>query len=185
MKHCMLVPLVTVYNTVGDHLILDTSSRHQPRCCLTWIKKGEFVKQDNSFSCKPIACEKILEMFKLLTEYKVKLVYHANALRMLVTNEWKQFLTRFNDNLVVHVRELIALHEPVTEEGDLVLPSRNTSWLRTMTAPVIAAAVVASAKAHIDDAQLCFCCCDASNMELVMLVCCKQTIHWHYLLAYT
>ena len=28
---------------------------------------------------------KILEMFKLVTEYGVKLAYHMNALRMLVT----------------------------------------------------------------------------------------------------
>jgi hypothetical protein len=103
---------------------------------------------------------------------------------MLVMNKWKQLLTRFNDNLVVRERERIPLRKPVAEEGDLVFPLQNMSWLRTMTDPVFAAAVAALADAPIDDAQLCFCCCEAPNMELIIVACCKQFIHWQCLLVY-
>ena len=53
------------------------------------FERGEFVKQVDRFNCRPIACTKILEMFKLVTEYEVKIVCHTNALWTLVTNEWK------------------------------------------------------------------------------------------------
>jgi hypothetical protein len=49
---------------------------------------------------------------------------------------------------------------------------------------VIAAAARASAQAEIDPHTLCFCYCDSSDMELIRLPCCKQTIHRQCVLAY-
>ena len=148
------------------------------------FERGEFVKQVDSFNCGPIVCTKILERFKLVTEYKVKIAYHTNALWMLVTNEWKRFVSRFNNNLIERVRERIPLCTPVAEDGALVLPSRNSSWLRATIDPVIAAAVAASAEALMDNAQLCFCCCNSPKMDLVIIRCCKQFIHRQCLLAH-
>ncbi len=48
---------------------------------------------------------------------------------------------------------------------------------------MVAAAAAASSEALIDNAQLCFCYCDSANMELVIIPCCKQFIHWQFLLA--
>jgi hypothetical protein len=84
----------------------------------------------------------------------------------------------------VRVRERLTLHTPVAEEeGDLVLPchSRRTTHI---VDPVIAAAARASAQAEIDPHTLCFCYCNSSDMELVRLTCCKQTIHRQCVLAY-
>jgi hypothetical protein len=148
------------------------------------FKRGEFFKQVNSFNCGPIACTKILEMFKLVTEYEVKIVYNTNALRMLVTNEWKRFVSRFNNNLIVGVRERIPLRTPFAEDGDLDLPTRNSSLLRATIDPVIAATAAASTEALMDNAQLCFCCCDSANTEHVIIPCCKQFIHQQCLLIH-
>lgn len=195
MKRCMLVTLDAECHSVGDDPTL-VPLRHRQRknaiqgYSLTFgsdnwrFEKGEFVKQVDSFNCGPIACTKILEMFKLVTEYEVKIAYHTNALRTLVTNEWKRFVTRFNDNLIVRVRERIPLRTPVAGDGDLVLPLRNSGLLRATIDPVIAAAAAASAEAPMDTAQLCFCCCDSPNMDLVIIPCCKQFIHRQCLLAH-
>jgi hypothetical protein len=123
-------------------------------------------------------------MFKSVTEYEVKIVYHTNALRTLVTNEWKRFVSRFNDNLIVRVRERIPLRTSVAQDGNLVLSPRNSMLLRATIDPVIAAAVAASAESPMDNAQLCFCCCDSPNMDLVIIPCCKQFIYWQCLLAH-
>jgi hypothetical protein len=84
----------------------------------------------------------------------------------------------------VGVRERFPLRTPIAEEGDIVLPSRNT----LSTAPVrnasIALAVAASAEAEIDHHQFCFCYCDAPGMDLLKMQCCKQTIHCHCLVAH-
>jgi hypothetical protein len=79
----------------------------------------------------------------------------------------------------VRVREHLTLHTPVAEEGDIVFPRRSRP-----TTPVIAAAARASAQAEIDPHTLCFCYCDLSDMELVRLTCCKETIHRQCVLAY-
>ena len=119
----------------------------------------------------------------MVTLYEVKLAYDTMSLRPLVANEWKRFLTRLNNDLVVRVRERVPLCEPVVEGGDIAVSSPNTSWLRTLPT-MIADAAASSSDAPIDDTQLCFCCCDSPDMELVRTECCKQLIHWKCLLAY-
>ena len=194
MKHCMRVTLDAECNSVGDDPMLVPFSLHQwksiQRYSLAFgldkwrFERGDFVKQVDSFNCGPIACTKILEMFKLATEYEVKIAYHMNALRTLMMNKWKRFVTRFNDNLIVCVRERIPLRTTFAEDGDLVLPTRNSSLLTATIDPVIAAAAAASAEAPMDNVQLCFRCCDSANMELIIILCYKQFIHWQCLLAH-
>ncbi len=46
---------------------------------------GHFVKQVDPFNYGPIACAKILEMFRLTYAYEVKFVYHMNGIRNMVT----------------------------------------------------------------------------------------------------
>ena len=70
------------------------------------------------------------------------------------------------------------------EDGDIVLPLRNSSSSTRIGDPVIAAAVGASALAEIDPHKLCFCYCDLPDMELVRLKCCKQTIHRQCVFVY-
>ena len=83
----------------------------------------------------------------------------------------------------MHLREHLILHTPVAEEGNLVLPhhSRHTAHIGD---PVIAAAARASAQAEIDPNTLCFCYCNLSDMELVRLTCCRQTIYRQCAFAY-
>ena len=50
----------------------------------------------------------------------------------------------------MRVRERLVLHTPVTEEGDIVLPLRNSSSTTHIGDPVIAAAARASALAEMD-----------------------------------
>ena len=141
------------------------------------FERGHFIKQLDTFNCGPIACMKILEMFHLTSDYEVNLAYRTNSIRDMVAAEWKKVIQRSQQDLEVCVREhLIILHTPVAEEGDLVLPrhSRHTTHIGD---PVIAAATRASVQAEIDPHTLCFCYCDSSDMELVRLTCCRQTIH--------
>ena len=91
----------------------------------------------DSFNCGSIACTKILEIFNLVTLYEVQLAYDVMSLWVLVTNEWKRFLTRLNNDLIVRVRERIPLCEPVTE-------------------PMIANAAAASEATRLDDTLMCF-----------------------------
>ena len=77
----------------------------------------------------------------------------------------------------MRVRERLPLRTPVVEDGDIVLPLRNSSSSTRSGDPVIAAAAGVSALAEIDPHKLCFCYCDLPDMELVRLECCKQTIH--------
>jgi hypothetical protein len=90
MKHYILVPLDAVYVTVGDDPTLITSRQGQQRKIQGYsllfdvdegrFERGNFIKQFDKINCGPIVCTKILEMFTLVTEYKVKLAYHTNAL---------------------------------------------------------------------------------------------------------
>ena len=192
MKRCMLIPLEADYVACADDpKVVKFGRRDQKKIrgyslslgSDEWrFESGDFVKQVDSFNCGPIACTKILEIFNLVTLYEVKLAYDTMSLRPLVANEWKRFLTRLNNDLVVRVRERVPLCEPVMEGGDIVVSSPNTSWLKTL--PKIADAAAASSDAPIDDTQLCFCCCDSPDMELVRTECCKQLIHRKCLLAY-
>ena len=82
----------------------------------------------------------------------------------------------------MRVREHLTVHTPVAEDGNLVLPLRNSRSTMHIGDPVIAAA--ASALAEIDPHKLYFCYCDSPDMELVRLKCCKETIHQQCVLAY-
>ena len=77
-----------------------------------------------------------------------------------------------------------SISHTVAEKGNLVLPPLNTLLTAPISDPMIAAAAAASAQAKIDVLQLCFCYCDLPEMELVILKCCKQTVHWQCVLAY-
>jgi hypothetical protein len=147
------------------------------------FERGHFIKQLDSFNCGPIACLKILEMFHLTTDYEVNLAYRTNGIRDMVADEWRKFIQRSEQDLIVRVRERLILRTPVAEDTDIVLPltSRPTTHIGD---PVIAAAARASAQAEIDPHTLCFCYCDSSDMELIRLPCCKQTIHRQCVLAY-
>ncbi len=126
------------------------------------LERGHFIKQLDPFNCGPIACMKNLEMFHLTSDYEVRLAYATNSIRDMVAAEWNKFIQRSQQDLPVRVRERL-IHS-----GD----------------PVIAAAARASAQVEIDPPTLCFCYCDNSDMALVRLTCCKQTIHRQCVLAY-
>jgi hypothetical protein len=149
------------------------------------FERGNFIKQTDPYNCGPIACTKILEMFHLASKHEVKLSYAINAICDLVAENWRKFIHRSEQDLIVRVRERLPLRTPVAEDGDIVLPLRNSSSSRTRIGdPLITAAVGASAQAKIDPHKLCFCYCDLPDMELVRLECCKQTIHRQCVLAY-
>jgi hypothetical protein len=124
-------------------------------------------------------------MFHLTTIQEVQLSYAINAVRTLVAEHWRKFIQRSEQDLIVRVREQLPLRTPVAEDGDIVLPLRNTSSSTTCVGdPVIAAAAGASAQADIDPHKLCFCYCDSPHMELVRMECCQQMIHRQCVLAY-
>ena len=149
------------------------------------FERGHFIKQLDTFNCGPIACMKILEMFHLTSDYEVNLAYRTNSIRDMVADEWRKFIQQSQQDLVVRVRERLILRTPVAEDTDLVLPLRTSrSTTHILGDPVIAAAARASAQAEIDPHTLCFCYCDSSDMELIRLPCCKQTIHRQCVLAY-
>jgi hypothetical protein len=148
------------------------------------FERGHFIKQLDPYNCGPITCTKILEMLHLTLEYEVKLSYAINGIHNLVADNWRKFICQSEQDLVVRVREQLPLHSPAAEDGDIVLPLRNSSSSMRIGDPVIAAAAGASALAEIDPHELCFCYCDLPDMELVRLKCCKQTIHRQCVLSY-
>ena len=141
------------------------------------FERGHFIKQTDPYNCGPIACTKILEMFHLTTIQEVQLSYAINAIRTLVAEHWRKFIQQSEQDLIVRVREQLPLRTPVAEDGDIVLPLRNSSSRTRVGDPVIAAAAGASAQADIDPHKLCFCYCDSPHMELVRMECCQQMIH--------
>jgi hypothetical protein len=198
LKRCMLCNLQTNHLYAADEPKLMTlgRSRHAKmsiegyRLTLgihqhSWrFERGHFIKQLDSFNCGPIACMKILEMFNLTSDYEVNLAYRTNSICDMVAAEWRKFIQRSQQDLVVRVRERLILRTPVAEDTDIVLPFHTSRSTTHIGDPVIAAAARASAQAEIDHHTLCFCYCDSPDMELVRLVCCQQTIHRQCLLAY-
>jgi hypothetical protein len=149
------------------------------------FERGHFIKQLDTFNCGPIACMKILEMFHLTSEYEVNLAYCTNNIRDMVADEFRKFIQRSQQDLIVRVRECLILRKPVADDTNVVLPLRTSrSTTHILGDPVIAAAARASAQAEIDPHTLCFCYCNSSDMELVRLTCCQQTIHQQCVLAY-
>jgi hypothetical protein len=196
MKRCMLCDLQAAHLCESDQPKMMTlgASRH-PRLSIEGYKltvgntewkfqRGHFIKQVDLFSCGPIACAKILEMFHLTSPFEVKLAYDTNSICNLVTGTWTCFITCCESDLILQVREQIPLRTPTAEEGDVVLPLRNRTSTAPIVDPVIAAAAAASAQAEIDHHKLCFCCCDSPDLELVRVQCCQQTYHHQCLQAH-
>jgi hypothetical protein len=147
-----------------------------------WIlERGEFIKQVDTFNCGPIACMKILEIYKLTTLYEVNLAYNTNSIWSFVISEWTQLVAQCNNDLILPVRERISLLEPWPEDGETTTAPRR-SYLTIDAA--VAAAAATSADAPEAEMDIWFCCCDSLAMKLVSLTFCKKTIHWQCLLAY-
>jgi hypothetical protein len=92
-----------------------------------------------------------MEMFHLTTEYEVNLAYRTNSIRDMVADEWRKFIQRSEQDLVVRLRERLILRTPVAEDTDIVLPFYSTARSTTHIGdPVIAAAARASAQAETD-----------------------------------
>jgi hypothetical protein len=189
MKHCMICGLEAAQEFFpNEPKYMKVGGSRQPKMSIKGYKlmlgsnvwrfeRGHFVKQTDPFNCGPIACTKIMEMFQLILEYKVKIAYAVNGIRTLVMEHWNKFLEQCQQDLLVHVRELLPLCTPTAEDGDVVLLLRSTFSTAPIRDPVVAAAAAALAQAEKDERQLCFCYCDSPNMELVRMTCCKQTIH--------
>jgi len=100
MKRCMLCGLRILHLYIADEPKLMTYGRlRHPKMStegytLTignmdeWrFERGHFIKQLDTFSCGPIACMKILEMFHLTSDYEVNFAYHTNSVRDMVAAE--------------------------------------------------------------------------------------------------
>jgi hypothetical protein len=169
-KRCMLCDLQIPHLYVADDPKLMTLGRsrvpsmsiegyqltlgiHYDECR---FERGHFIKQTDLYNCGPIVCTKILEMFHLTTIQEVQLSYAINAIRTLVAEHWRKFIQQSEQDLIVRVREQLPLRTPVVEDGDIVLPLRNSSIRTRVGDPGIAAAAGASAQANIDPHKLCF-----------------------------
>ena len=69
------------------------------------LEKGHFVKQLDGYECGPIACTKILEIFGLVTQFEVHIAYGVGNIRSMVTEHWKRFLERCNDDLIIRRKQ--------------------------------------------------------------------------------
>jgi hypothetical protein len=132
------------------------------------------LKQLEGFNCGPIACTKILEIFGLVTKFEVNNVYGLGTMRSLVTKQWKRFLQRCNNDLVVsiHQREpLTNLRQEYASMGEDTTSQSNTATSQSYTAA-------------FDPLDVCFCFSDEAHMDIVCLVCCKQLIHQECLMIF-
>jgi hypothetical protein len=96
-------------------------------------ERGHFLAQMDTFDCGLIACMMLLAMFSMTMPDEVQVAYDSNGLQRLVTEYWNCFLHTCEADIVVRVQERLPLWTPIAEEGDIVLPSRNT----LSTAPVL------------------------------------------------
>jgi hypothetical protein len=74
------------------------------------------------FNCGPIACMKILEIYKLTTLNEVNLAYNPNSIWSFVVNEWARLVAQCNNDLILCVGERIPLLESWPEDGDTTTP---------------------------------------------------------------
>jgi hypothetical protein len=91
------------------------------------LERGDFIKQVNLFNCGPIACMKILEIYKLTTSYEVNLAYNTNSIWSFAINEWTWLVAQCNNDLLLRVRELIPLLEPWPEDGETITAPQRTT----------------------------------------------------------
>ena len=125
------------------------------------------MRQLEGYNCGPIACPKILETFGLVTKFGVNNAYGLGTIRNLVTEQWKRFLIRCTDDLIVHIvqRQPIAvLREEYASKG-----GNMTSQADTRT---------------FDPLDICFCFDDEPHIDIVRLVCCKEFMHRYCLLTW-
>jgi hypothetical protein len=69
------------------------------------LEQELFLRQVEGYNCGPIACTKILEIFGLVTEFEIHNAYGLGTIRNLVTEQWKCFLVRCNDDLIVFMQQ--------------------------------------------------------------------------------
>jgi hypothetical protein len=104
MKRCMICGLEAAQEFFpNEPKYMKVGGSRQPKMSIKGYKltlgsnvwrfeRGHFVKQMDPFNCGPIACTKIMEMFQIISEYKVKKAYAVNGIRTLVTEHWNKFL---------------------------------------------------------------------------------------------
>jgi hypothetical protein len=119
------------------------------------------VKQLEGYNCGLIACTKILEVFGLVSEFEVNNAYGLGTIRALVTEQWKRFLVRCNDDLVVRMKQrrpIGVLWEEYASKGEKNIMSQAETRC-------------------FDPLDICFCFDDEPNMDIVRLVCCHDFMH--------
>ncbi len=95
------------------------------------------MKQLEGFNCGPIVCTKILEIFGLVTKFEVKNAYGLGTINSLVTEQWKRFLQRCNDDLVVRIQQtepLTELRQEYASMGEDTTSQSNTATSQSYTA---------------------------------------------------
>ena len=120
-----------------------------------------FLRQVEGYNCGPNACTKILEIFGLVAEFEIHNAYGLGTTRNLVMEQWKRFLVRCNDDLIVRMQQ----QEPISvlrEEGASKGGKITSQQANTCT---------------FDTLDICFCFDDESHMDIIHLFCCKNSIH--------
>ena len=149
------------------------------------LEPGEFLAQTDGYNCGPIACLKLLEMYHLVLVEDVEMSNLTGSIRRLVLEKWRRFVDYCDDDLVVRKRLMITMEEPYPIPG---MPQAAHYTTRTdddqaTSIPAVASAVAASLQGAPADMDICFCCADDVDMELVRMTCCKKTIHRQCILA--
>jgi len=133
------------------------------------LEKGHFVKQLDGYECGPIACTKMLEIFGLVTEFEVNLAYAVGNIRSMVTNHWKHFLERCNDDLIIRRK---VERRPVAEIVDESAAQSEGGETSIANIPTF------------DPLDVCHCFDDESHMDILRLVCCKALVHRECVLSW-
>ncbi len=138
MKQCMLLGLnAALHHRADEPSISNVGRSRHPQKTMhgyslflgldEWrLERGEFIKQADMFNCGPIACMKILEIYKLTILYEVNLAYNTNSIWSFVINEWMWLVAQCNNNLILCVRECIPLLEPRPEDGETTTVPRRS-----------------------------------------------------------
>jgi hypothetical protein len=121
MKRCMLLGLnAALHHRADEPSVCNVGTSRHPQKAFhgysfflglnEWrLERGEFIKQADTFNCGPIACMKILGIYKITTLNEVNLAYNTNSIQSFVINEWMLLVAQCNSNLILHVKEHIPL----------------------------------------------------------------------------